>query len=502
MKGTPHAELLRTPLQKDLSKNLQTVKTILNVPLNEDVVLRMYQCSGFELCAIYVEGMADDKKISEFILHACKESSAVTPISSGSRIESLSRDFIEIAQCSAESDLQKIISGILGGMTAVFIDGEEEALLLETRGFAHRPISKPLNESVVIGSQEGFVESLRSNITLVRRYLQSSQLITERLTIGSGIPTGVALMYLKGVVQEEIIDEARRRLKSIGSTSIQGIGSIQQHIEDSPLSLFPQMQQTERPDRVAAALTEGQFAILADTSPYALCAPVTLFHLIHAPDDTFMRWQYATFLRIIRIAGILLSLFLPGLYVAVTMHHSHLIPMNLLLSIAETRSSVPFSILSEVLLMEFAFYLINEAGTRIPSQIGSTISIVGGLILGQAAVSASIISPILIIIIALTGLGSYAVPSYSLGLSVVIYRICIVFSGALLGLYGILLAAVAMSVHLCGIHSFSIPYLAPIAPKRPHNPDIILRLPVRKQVRPMYYARKDSWLRNKERGAL
>lgn len=502
MAEKPHADLMRAPLSTELAKNLDTVKAILNVPLNEDVVLRPYQCCDFNLCAVYVEGMADDKKISEFILHAGKECSETALMSAECRAEAMKMNCIEIAQCSIESEMSKIIPGILGGMTAVFIDDSDQALLLETRGFAHRPISKPLNESVVIGAQEGFVESLRSNITLLRRYLQSSELITERLTIGSGVPTTVVLMYLKGVARQETIDEARKRLKSISSTAIQGIGSIQQHIEDSPRSLFPQMLQTERPDRVASCLLEGQFAILADTSPYALCAPVTLFHLIHAPDDTFMRWQYATFLRIIRTLGIVLSLFLPGLYVAVTMHHSHLIPLNLLLSIAETRSSVPFSILAEVLLMEFAFYLINEAGTRIPSQIGSTISIVGGLILGQAAVSASIISPILIIIIALTGLGSYAVPSYSFGLSIVIYRLGIVLSGALLGLYGILLAGVGLSVHLCGIHSFGIPYLAPVAPRRPHNPDIILRLPVRKQVRPMYYAKPDSWIRDKERGAL
>lgn len=498
MPEQPYADLLNSELRSALDDNLTVIRTILNVPLNQDVVLRRYQRCGFELCAVYVEGMADDKKISEFILHACKEPPCSEMIPAEKRVKTLAAEYIEVAQCTAESRIGPLITGVLGGMTAVIIDGANEALLMETRGFAHRPVNKPSNESVVLGAQEGFVEQLRTNITLLRRYTQSSQLVTERMTIGTGIPTNAALIYLKGVAEDKIIDEARRRLKCIQSTSVQGVGGIQQLIEDQPNALFPQMLQTERPDRAASCLMDGQFIILAENSPYALIAPITVFHLLHASDDTFMRWEYATFLRIIRIAGLVLALLLPGLYVALTLHHSHLIPVTLLLSIAKSRANVPLSILSEVLVMEFAFYLINEAGTRIPSQIGSTISIVGALILGQAAVSASIISPILVILIALTGLGSYAVPNYSFSLSIVLYRLLIILAGAVLGLYGIFATCVGILVHLCGIHSFGIPYLAPIAPHRPHNPDILLRLSLRRQNRTMFFSRADSWLRNKE----
>ena len=345
-----------------------------------------------------------------------------------------------------------------------------------------------------MGSQEGFVEHIRDNITLVRRYVQSSELITERITVGTGVPTGVALMYLKGVADEKALAEVRRRLGAIRSAAVQGVGGIQQHIEDQPNSLFPQMLQTERPDRAAACLMDGQFVILAENSPYALAAPVTFFHLIHSSDDMFMRWQYATFLRLIRVLGLAVSLLLPGLYVALTLHHTHLVPLTLLLSIAETRADVPFTILFEVLLMEFSFYLINEAGTRIPSQIGGSVSIIGALILGQAAVSASIISPILIIIIALTGLGAYVSPSYSFTFPIVLYRLLIVLAGAWLGLYGLLAAVAGVSVHLCSIHSFGVPYLAPVSPKYPHNPDILLRLSIRRQKRGMFYANPSSWL--------
>ena len=498
MAEQPNAKLLRSELTTSLKQNLKSIKTLLNVPSNKDVVLRSYECGDISLCAVYIEGMADDKKISEFILHACKEASSPEEIPPEQRAEQLMNRYLEIAQCERESRMSEIISSVIGGMTAVIIEGADEALLLDTRGFAHRQVDKPSNEAVVIGAQEGFVENLRTNITLLRRYVQSNELVTERMTVGTKIPSNVALLYLKGVADEKLIDEARRRLNSIQSASIQGIGSIQQLIEDQPHALFPQMLQTERPDRAASCLKEGQFVILADNSPYALTAPITLFHLIHASDDTFLRWQYATFLRLIRIVGIVISLFLPGLYVALMLHHTHLVPFTLLLSIAETRADVPFSILLEVLIMEFCFYLINEAGTRIPSQIGSTISIVGALILGQAAVSASIISPILIILIALTGLGNYAVPNYSLNLSLILCRQLLILAGGFLGLYGLLGGAIIISVHLCSIHSFGVPYLAPVSPYRPHNPDILLRLSLRRQHRLMFFARRDSWMKTGE----
>ncbi len=494
MSEQPNQHLLNAELSASFDENLSSIRTILNVPVNKDVVLRPYGCTDFRLCAIYVEGMADDRKISEFILHACKESALKNVSAADSRVDRLINEYIEIAQCSRASQMKEIISAVIGGMTAIIVEDADEAILLETRGFAHRPVGKPSNEAVVIGSQEGFVESLRTNITLVRRYVQSPNLITERLTVGTKLPCNAALMYLKGVADDRIINEARRRLKCIRLPSVQGVGSIQQLIEDQPHALFPQMLQTERPDRAASCLKEGQFIILADNSPYALTAPITLFHLIHASDDTFMRWQYATFLRIIRIIGIVTSLLLPGFYVALTLHHTHLIPLSLLLSIAETRADVPFSILFEVLLMEFCFYLINEAGTRIPSQIGPTVSIVGALILGQAAVSASIISPILIILIALTGLGNYAVPNYGLNLALILYRQLVILASGLLGLYGLMASAVLISVHLSSVHSFGVPYLSPVAPHHPHNPDILLRLNIRRQKKPMFYAKRGSWM--------
>ena len=492
-----HDALLNAHLKTSLEKNLESIRAILNVPTNRDVVLRAFRCVSFSICAVYIDGRAKDDAISECILRASKLADTSALRQTNLRSEWLKENVIEVAQCQCEREMQALIDGVLGGMTALIVDGCDSALLMDTRAFVHRPVGKPTNESVVIGAQEGFVESLRDNITLLRRYVHSGELITERLSVGTGIQTSIALMYIRGVADEKILAEARRRLNGIQASAVQGVGGIQQLIEDSPRAIFPQMLQTERPDRAASCLIDGQFVILADNSPYALAAPITLFHLLHASDDMFMRWQYATLLRLIRFAGVLLALLLPGLYVALTLHHTHLVPLTLLLSIAETRADVPFTILMEVLIMEFSFYLINEAGTRIPSQIGSTVSIVGALVLGQAAVSASIISPILVILVAITGLGNYAAPNYGFGLSIVLYRVLFVLAGAALGLYGVLLMLVALSVRLCGIHSFGVPYLAPVAPKRPHGPDILLRLSLRRQQHPMYYAQRGSWMKGK-----
>ena len=482
--------LLRSELSKDLRENVDRFKALLNADVNADAHFRFLRLAGVELCAIYMEGMADDKKISDFILRACNERDM--PAGAMPDVNRLMEDVLEIAECEAESRVEAILEQVVGGMTAVLADGSDEAALLETRGYPARNVNRTTNESVVIGAQEGFVESLRTNMTLLRRYVPSHRLIIECLSVGRDVKCRVALSYLEGVANPEIVKAVRSRVLRIDAPVVQGLGAVQQLIEDSPWALLPQMLQTERPDRAASCLAEGQVVLLADNSPYALAAPITLFHQLHASDDSFARWQYGTFLRLIRVAGMLISVFLPGLYIALTDYHMHLLPLSLLASIAEARANVPFPILAEILIMEFSFYLINEAGTRMPQQIGSALGIVGALILGQAAVSASIISPILIIIVAITGLGNYAIPDYGFGLGLVICRLFVIACGAALGLYGVCLAAFVMLVGLCGMRSVGIPYLAPVAPRRPHNPDLLLRLPVWLQRRPMFFAAREK----------
>ena len=484
----------RTEVVRDLETNVALLKELLNGDVNSDAQFRRIDCAGVPLCVLYIEGMADDRKISDFVLRACAD----YRVGAGAVIDAqyLIRNVLEIAQCETEHRVEKILEAVASGMTAVFAEGCDEAVLLETRGYPARQVNRTTNESVVIGAQEGFVESLRTNMTLMRRYVPSYRLVTECVSVGTRVPCRAALVYLDGVADGRVVNEVQRRQKGIEAPFVLGLGAIQQFIEDDPWSLLPQLLQTERPDRAASCVLDGQVVVLADNSPYALAAPVTLFHQLHASDDSFSRWQYGSFLRLIRLMGMLISVFLPGLYIALTDYHMHLLPLSLVGSIAEARANVPFPILAEILLMEFSFYLINEAGTRMPQQIGSALGIVGALILGQAAVSASIISPILIIIVALTGLGNYAIPDYGLGIGFVICRLFVIACGTLWGLYGVCLAAFVLSVSLCGMRSFGCPYLAPLAPHRPHSPDLFLRLPVWLQRHPLFFAARGNWMRN------
>lgn len=492
-----NSERLRQSFYTSIDENIENLKVILHYPINGDVIFRDYQIGDRSICAIFIEGMADESCIGSLILHAVKTASG--EIGDELNIETLQTCLIETAQTQLVSEFQEAVSLILSGMTSILLDGANEAILIETRGFAHRAIDKPSAEAVINGSQEGFNENLRTNITLVRRYVQSAELITEHMSIGTKIPTRIAVMYLDGVANGGCVKEVKRRLMTITAPAVQGTGGLQQLIEDHPFALLPQMLQTERPDRTASCLIDGQIAILVENSPYALIAPVTFFHLIHSSDDSFLRWQYGSALRFVRFLGALISLILPSLYVAVTLYHTQLIPMPLLTSIAESRINVPFSIFAEVLFMEFAFYLLNEAGLRTPSQIGSAFGIVGALILGQAAVSASIVSPILIIIIAITGLGNYVIPNYGFSIGMIIYRLMLLFLSALMGIYGLVIGLFFIVTHLCRLESFGIPYLSPVAPKMPHNPDILLRKPIWLQRKTMFFAASRNWMNGKER---
>lgn len=499
MKEKPHADLLRENVVPSLDENLERFKKILNMPANSDAIFKEYNARGIRTCIIYIEGMADDRKISEFILHALKgdEGEKTLLNSAPATLDSINSRLIEIAQTKRINQNSEIIQMILAGMCCMLVDGADEALIMETRNYPHRSVEKPTNEAVVIGPQEAFNENLRTNISLVRRYVQSPELISERITVGMRVPTQVSVLYLNGVASETCVQEVKRRLKCIQSDSIMGCGDLQQLIEDRPFLLLPQMLQTERPDRAASCILDGQVVILAENSPYALIAPVTFFHLLHSSDDSFLRWQYGSALRLIRILGLIVSLVLPSLYIAMSLHHTHLIPMALLTSIAESRSNVPFPIIVEVLFMEFSFYLLNEAGLRTPSQIGSAFGVVGALILGQAAVSASIISPILIIIIAITGLGNYVIPNYGFGIGLIIYRLILILLSGAMGLYGLTIGLFLIITHLCSVKSFGVDYFAPVSPQRPHNPDIILRLPIWLQKRIMFFAKHNSWMGNR-----
>ena len=466
---------MSTLIVTSIQDNRRQMDAALHRDINPDMHVRHFCVFGKEASLYYAEGLCSIDFLQHYVL---------TPLT-------LLRDApppADIAQelCYAVCDadvqtaqtVEEAVTQTLTGRAVVFVDGLVSALGFDVRMFVRRGISPPLTEQVVLGPHEGFNESLRDCITLIRRILPTSELIGEMHPIGSRYPRGLCVMYLHGVVDEANLARVKARLKGIDADHVLSIGVLQQLLEDRPLALLPQCILTERPDRAASMLLEGQIVLLLDGSSQALVLPASIWHLLHTPDDTSARFQYGSFMRLIRLLGMLCALLLPGLFVAFVTFHPEVLPVALLTSILESQASVPFSIPMEPIVMLIMFNLIGEAATRVPSVVGSTLGTVSGLILGSAAVDAHLVHPLLLIVVAVASLGSYAVPDYSLGIAVRIGQLLFVAAGGIFGVYGIVLFLAAGTVRLCGLTSLQSPFAAPVAPQRPHNPDGFVRGPI------------------------
>ena len=399
----------------------------------------------------------------------------------GCPIDFLEKNILSIHQVVRMNNYKEIVPQILSGLTVVFIDGCDECLVMESRGYEKRDISVPSTETVVNGAQEGFTENLRTNITLIRRIVKNEALVTEFKIISKTNNILAALLYMEDITNKKVVEEIKRRVDSLNIDYISGSGMLEQLIEDKSFSLFPQVISTERPDRVASFLMDGKAALVCEGTPFALAMPITFFDLFHTSEDSNLRWQYGTFLRIVRLIGTLIALLLPGLWTALILFHQEMIPTSLLASIVISRVPVPFPFIIEFILMELSFELIREGGIRVPGITGNTLGIIGALILGQSAVSAGLVSPSLIIIVAVTGLGSFTIPNYSLALAVRIARFILIGFGAIAGLYGLSVGFTIFCALALGMKSFGVPFFTSIAPETKSNRDKIVRGPLYNQ---------------------
>jgi spore germination protein KA len=476
-----------TEISKNLSDNLEHIKRVYNIPLNGDMILREFDIvvkeKAIPAFIIFFDGMADRSVINDNILTPLMVLSNMDVKGNEKNIANFVKNHIlPHNQLKQVTEYKKVIEEVNFGGCGLFIDGIDSAFAADVKGWEHRGVERPNTEQTLRGPQEGFTEVLRVNTALVRKILKDEDLIVENLEIGKRSKTPCSILYIKDITNNSLINEVRRRIKSLRIDYIFDSGELEQYIEDNTFLPTPQILATERPDRTASLLAEGKVAIILQGNPFALVVPATLTSLIHSPEDAYFRFPYANLLRLVRIMGIVFALLLPGIYVAITNFHHEMIPTGLLFAIEASREKVPFPSVVEILIMEVSFELIREAGIRIPSPIGPTLGIIGALILGQAAVAANIVSPILIIIVAVTGIGSFAIPNFSLALAFRILRFVYIILGATVGFLGITVGLFIHGITLVSAKSFGVPIAVPFAPKTVRTwTDSLLRSPIWKQ---------------------
>jgi len=490
-------ESIDLSISKDVESNLKKFKALLGD--SADIIFREFRLglNGVSCAIIYVDGLTDRTLINDHILKpmmyqvANIEANAKVELDSTKMLEIIKSYAFPLGDIKETETLDEAFLFLMSGEIVVIIDKVQKFLVGSARGWRDRGIQEPQSEMVVRGPRDGFTETLRTNTALIRRRCRDPNLVIKTIRLGRRGKTDASYMYIKGVVAQQLVEEVERRLETIDVDIFLDSGQIEQIIQDNYLTLFPQIQITERPDKTIANLLEGRVALMLDNSPFALIVPATFYQFFQSPEDYYERWMLGSFARLLRLIGSLLASMTPAIYIAMVSFHPGYIPTNLVLSIAATRATVPFPAFVEAILMEITFELLREAGARLPRAIGQTISIVGGLIIGDAAVRAGITSPIMIIIVAITAIASFIIPSYNAAVAVRMVRFPFMLTAAAFGIYGVILFFIVICIHLVSLKSFGVDFLAPHAPLIYQDmKDFIIRLPQQMMMkRPLsYYA--------------
>lgn len=374
--------------------------------------------------------------------------------------------------------LGQVLESLLAGDTVLFVEGLPSALIMPTDGPPGRQPDEPLTEPVVRGPKDGFTETVSDNVALIRRRMRDDRLRVERLTLGERSRTRVVLLYLMGIATPELVQEVRTRVGRIQIDAVLGSGYIEEMVEDDPLTIFPLLKVTERPDVVTAGLLEGKVALLVDGTPHAVLMPSTMVAEMQSAEDYYHRWPISSFVRSLRYLYLLIAFLGPSIYVAVTTFHHELIPTHLLITLIAAREGVPFPAVLEALMMELTMEALREAGVRLPKVVGQAVSIVGALVIGESAVQAGLVSPVMVIVVALTAISSFIIPLYAMSLATRVLRFVLMILAGTFGFFGIVVGLMALFVHLSSLRSFGVPYLSPIVPPTGGDQrDVFVRAP-------------------------
>nr|WP_285857072.1 spore germination protein [Mesobacillus subterraneus] len=484
--GGEQSDLKEKEFSRHLQENLSILKKLYSVPDNKDIKLRELYLEGFKKQAalLFISTITDVKSVEENILKPLTENTSSTKHV---------RDVVSVQMVHEISYFKDAVKDINKGNALLVLEGEAWAYVLDCPDFQSRAIEKPDNEILIKGPKEAFNEKAVANISLLRKKIRNENLIVEGIEVSQRSHNDVFVLYIRGLANEKLVTNIKKRLGSLEVNAIQNLSLLEEYIEERNYSIFPSILNTERPDRAASFLEDGYIILLMDNSPDSLVLPATFWSFFHSPEDHYLRIHYGNFTRALRMFALFITLFTSAIYIAITTYHAEMIPPDLLLAIASSREKVPFPAVIEILIMEAAFELIREAGLRVPSPIGPTIGIVGALILGQAAVEANIISPIVIIVVALGGLSSFAVSDLSLNFGVRLIRFLFILSASMIGIYGMTAFFVAGLFYMVSLKSFGVPYLAPLSPSYKSSKDTIFRRLVKNEnIRPGFLKPSDS----------
>lgn len=477
-----------------LSVNLEFLKVKYNTLINSDIIVREFTLNArnkqYNAFLIYIDGMVDTKIINDFVLEplmlrnraniydgnetkvvseAISNNITVRKVKKFNLVDYIYNSLVPQNAVKKKTSFNDILADINIGNCLLFIDTIDIAFSIDAKGFKQRSVDSPKNETVIRGAQEAFTEAIRTNTSMIRRYVSNENLVIESINVGKVTKTPCAVCYMKDISNDYLVAEVKYRLNNLDVDSIISSGQLEQLIEDNSKCSLPQMLSTERPDKAANHILSGRVVVVVNGSPYVLIMPCVFVDFLSSAEDPNLKFQYTNLLKFVRLIAFFITLLLPGLYVAITNFHQEIIPTELLFAIVASRESIPFPIIVEILAMEISFELIREASLRVPSPIGTTIGIIGALILGQAAVEASIVSPILIIIIAITGITSFAIPDFYLSFHLRIVRFLYTIAGFLAGFLGIGIVLFGHLILLCSLKSFGVSYLAPYIPSTGKN---------------------------------
>ncbi len=449
----------QTPLQSALSDNLQALKNAFGV--SSDLVIREIEVAGLSAAVVSIEGMIDRHMMTDAVLLPLSSMHDGYPDAAAvmQAVEKTVLGFVDLLHADT---LETLCELIVSGFAAVLIDGVDRAVLGGLQAFMIRSVSEPSTEVGVRGSREGFTEAIRVNISMVRRRLKTPKLTFEMLSVGEDSQTAVCLCYMRDRVSQRLLARVREQLQACPLPIVLESGYLQPFVEGERRSLFTGVDVTERPDTLCGKVAEGRIGVMVDGTPFVLVIPFLFAEHFQAMDDYTQHPIYASFIRLIKYLAFAVSLLLPGLYVAIGMHHAELLPSELLLSFINSARSTPFSLTVEALLIHFLFEVMREAGLRFPKAIGHAVSIVGALVIGESVVRAGLVSAPMVIIVALTSISAFVIPS--LYGSIAVLRFVFILLGGALGVYGVVLGALLLLCSLSSLTVDSIPVTAPITP--------------------------------------